>query len=169
MRITINITIDDTPAARRDTQGARNNARHGRDQHTNERAFTRAIVGAALHRYGDVFATVLFVALRLKLRLKETLALRPTDIDLTAGEVTIRGGKVPDRVVSVPRDVIPALAYLADSASDEPLLRGRDGRAMSLKTFHHRWGVICRQAGVGPVRFHDVRANRMSNPAPEGR
>lgn len=109
------------------------------------------------------------------LRRGEILALKPEDIDLDAGTVTIRHNRVEllethhefdappktdagKRTVTVPPHVLPVLiAHMRDWAGTDRVFVGRDGRPMRGDAVRQAFTRARRKADMPGFRFHDLR------------
>jgi integrase len=130
-----------------------------------------ALVEAITPRYR---AAVLLAAW-CGLRRGEVLGLRPEDVDVVAGVVTVRRNRVEllatrtafdaepktdagRRTVSVPPHVLPVLAeHMARWAGPDRVFVGRDGGAMRGDAIRQAFDRARRKAGMPGFRFHDLR------------
>jgi integrase len=130
-----------------------------------------ALVEAITPRYR---AAVLLAAW-CGLRRGEVLGLRPEDVDLAAGLVTVRRNRVEllatraafdaepktdagKRIVTIPPHVLPVLAeHMASWAGPDRVFLGRDGRPMRGDAMRQAFDRARRKAGMPGFRFHDLR------------
>lgn len=109
------------------------------------------------------------------LRRGEVLGLRPSDIDLGAGTVTVRRNRVEllessvafdtdpktdagKRTVVIPPHVLPVLAeHMASWASEDRVFVGRGGAPMRGNAMRLAFERARRRAGMPGFRFHDLR------------
>ncbi|HEY1818926.1 MAG TPA: site-specific integrase [Trebonia sp.] len=109
------------------------------------------------------------------LRRGEILALKPEDIDLAAGTVTVRHNRVEllethrefdappktdagKRTVSVPPHVIPILAlHLAEWSGPDRVFIGRDGKPMRGDAVRQAFARARQEVDMPGFRFHDLR------------
>jgi integrase len=109
------------------------------------------------------------------LRRGEILALRPEDIDLDAGTVTVRHNRVEllethrefdappktdagKRTVTVPPHVLPILIiHMREWAGTDRVFIGRDGKPMRGDAVRQAFARARRKADMPGFRFHDLR------------
>jgi integrase len=110
------------------------------------------------------------------LRRGEVLGLRPAEVDLVAGTVTVRRNRVEllennraafdaepktdasRRTVVIPPHVMPVLAeHMAAWAGPDRVFVGRDGRPMRGDAIRQAFDRARRKAGMPSFRFHDLR------------
>ena len=158
--------------AERDGRVPRNVARLARapkvEGTTRRRALTRSEARALLDLARDDPDAGLLVTLALATgaRIGELLALKWSDVDLTAGAVSITGSRSRSgvgppksrrgvRTVNLPRFAIDALR--AEPRRDGPLVAMPDGRPMIPERASERWRALRARAGLDGLRFHDLR------------
>jgi integrase len=130
-----------------------------------------ALVEAITPRYR---AAVLLAAW-CGLRRGEVLGLRPADVDLRAGTVTVRRNRVEllespvafdadpktdagKRTVVIPPHVLPVLVEHMESwAGKDRVFVGRDGGPMRGNAVRQAFDRARRRAGMPGFRFHDLR------------
>ena len=109
------------------------------------------------------------------LRRGEIIALRPQDIDLDAGTVTVRTNRVEllatrqafdappktdagKRTIAVPPHVLPFLiAHMRDWSGPDRVFLGRDGKPMRGDAVRQAFTRARRKADMPGFRFHDLR------------
>jgi integrase len=109
------------------------------------------------------------------LRRGEIIALKPEDIDLAAGTVTIRHNRVEllenhrefdappktdagKRTITVPPHVLPILAiHMRDWSGTDRVFIGRDGKPMRGDAVRQAFTRARRKADMPGFRFHDLR------------
>jgi integrase len=109
------------------------------------------------------------------LRRGEIIALKPGDIDLRSGTVTVRENRVElleaptafdappktdagKRTVNVPPHVLPVLAaHMAEWAGPERVFIGRDGKPMRGDAIRQAFARARDKTGMEGFRFHDLR------------
>jgi integrase len=109
------------------------------------------------------------------LRRGEIIALRPQDIDLDAGTVTVRTNRVElletrqafdappktdagKRTVTVPPHVLPILVvHMRDWSGPDRVFIGRDGKPMRGDAVRQAFVRARRKADMPGFRFHDLR------------
>jgi integrase len=158
--------------AERDGRAPRNAARLAHapkvEGTTRRRALTAAEARSLLAHAGDDADIGLLVTLALGTgaRVGELLALDWSDVDLTAGTISIarsrsRGGIGPTksrrgvRTVGLPPFAIEALA--AQERRSGPLVATTDGRPLIPERAGERWRRLRDRAGFDGLRFHDLR------------
>lgn len=135
---------------------------------TRKRTLTAAEARHLLGVAGEDADAGLLVTLALGTgaRVGELLALDWSDVDLTAGTISIarsrsRGGIGPTkshrgvRTVGLPPFAIEALA--AQERRSGPLVATDDGRPMIPERAGERWRRLRDRAGLDGLRFHDLR------------
>lgn len=138
---------------------------------TPEVAEVKAILQAA---EGDRLYPMVFLALKYGLRLGELLNLSWTDIDLAAGELTVRRSKtdaglrtlplLPDalKVLKAHRKAqaaerVQAPGWPAGDAVFTGSYYGQPGHALSPEQARKAWHAVCERAKVSRRRFHSSR------------
>ena len=137
---------------------------------------TPAEVVALLESITPRYRAAVLLAAWCGLRRGEVLGLRPADVDLVAGTVTVRRNRVEllennraafdaepktdagRRTVVIPPHVMPVLAeHMATWAGPDRAFVGRDGRPMRGDAIRQAFDRARRKAGMPGFRFHDLR------------
>ena len=137
---------------------------------------TPAEVVALLESITPRYRAAVLLAAWCGLRRGEVLGLRPADVDLVAGTVTVRRNRVEllennraafdaepktdagRRTVVIPPHVMPVLAeHVATWAGPDRVFVGRDGRPMRGDAIRQAFDRARRKAGMPGFRFHDLR------------
>lgn len=158
--------------AERDGRAPRNAARLAHaprvEGTTRRQTLTAAEARRLLHIAHEDREVGLLVTLALGTgaRVGELLALDWSDVDLEAGTVSIarsrsRAGLGPTksrrgvRTVALPNFAIEELR--AESRRDGPVIATHDGRPLIPERAGEQWRVLRARAGLGDLRFHDLR------------
>lgn len=158
--------------AERDGRSPRNAARLARMPKVEGTTRRRTLTAAEARRLLDIAHTdrdaglLVTLALGTGARVGELLALDWSDVDLDVSTVSIarsrsRGGVGPTksrrsvRTVSLPPFVIEALR--AEHRESGPVVATTDGRPLIPERAGERWRVLRERAGLGDLRFHDLR------------
>jgi integrase len=137
---------------------------------------TPAEVVALVESITPRYRAAVLLAAWCGLRRGEVLGLRPADVDLVAGTVTVRRNRVEllennraafdaepktdagRRTVVIPPHVMPVLAeHVATWAGPDRVFVGRDGRPMRGDAIRQAFDRARRKAGMPSFRFHDLR------------
>jgi integrase len=137
---------------------------------------TPAEVVALVESITPRYRAAVLLAAWCGLRRGEVLGLRPADVDLVAGTVTVRRNRVEllennraafdaepktdasRRTVVIPPHVMPVLAeHMAAWAGPDRVFVGRDGRPMRGDAIRQAFDRARRKAGMPGFRFHDLR------------
>jgi integrase len=123
---------------------------------------------ASARQDGALFLTAAFTGLRLG----ELLALRIRDVDFDAESIRVFGSvDITDgvgtpksgkgRTVPMVEDVARALARILQrdrfTGPDDHVFVGADGRYLDSSALRRRYRTAQKQAGLDPIRFHDLR------------
>lgn len=125
--------------------------------------FTRPLQAATMH-------TAIALLAATGMRIGEALRLRPVDIDIATGVLTIRASKRKDRLVPVHPTTMGALKTYEElparkatrPISDAPLLVSSRGTGYHRSTIEAYFARVVTAAGLGPrgaarPRLHDLR------------
>jgi integrase len=135
-----------------------------------------AEVVALLEAITPRYRAAVLLAAWCGLRRGEVLGLRPADVDLGLGRVTVRRNRIEllengraafdaepktdagKRTVTIPPHVLPVLAeHMASWAGSDRVFIGRDGRPMRGDAVRQAFDRARRKAGMPGFRFHDLR------------
>jgi integrase len=90
------------------------------------------------------------------LRLGEALALQWSDIDLSSGTLTVRGGKTSNarRVVLMPEELVKAMRAVRGVGL---VFHRPNGKPMSQWTVRDNWYAMLEKVELPRIRVHDLR------------
>jgi integrase len=171
LRAVLNTAVRDGAIVKNPCQVAGAGSDRAKERPVASPAEVVALVEAITPRYR---AAVLLAAW-CGLRRGEVLGLRPADVDLRAGTVTVRRNRVEllespvsfdaepktdagKRTVVVPPHVLPVLAeHLVSWAGKDRVFVGRDGGPMRGDAVRQAFDRARHRAGMPGFRFHDLR------------
>jgi integrase len=171
LRAVLNTAARDGAIARNPCQITGAGADRAKERPVASPAQVVALVEAITPRY----RAAVILAAWCGLRRGEVLALHPSDVDLTAGTVTVRRNRVEllesevafdaepktdagKRPVVVPPHVLPLLAeHMSRWAGGDRVFVGRDGRPMRGDAVRQAFERARRHVGMPGFRFHDLR------------
>jgi integrase len=121
--------------------------------------------GRLLEAASEHLRPIILIALNTGMRRGEILALRWTDIDFEAGEITVKTSKNgKPRIVDINSRLFQVLHELKNQVQNDSYLFLNPRTGKPFKKLQRSFRSACRRSGIVGLRFHDLRhtaASRM--------